>query len=223
MSDRTEAEIHPSFGVAIVTRTSAAPGVPMFQSDLLHREYISLRINGASRRRDLNHDWVHPERELVEVRMSLAQWGALVSSIGIGSGVPVTLVRKEIGERIPDPPFEPRMKANLVEVDEAVGKLLADAHASLAALTDAIEEKRGVKAIRSALSAHQSAVSNAKSNARFTVTSLTEAAEKVVSQARADIESSILAAVTLTGGHVSIESPTIPRMAEITAEVDPNE
>ena len=220
MTNRSK-ETHPSFGVASVTRTTANPGQSMFQSDLLHREYITLRISTAERQRDLNHDWVYSRDELVEMRMSLAQWGSLISSIGLGSGVPVTLERREgFSGRIPSPPHEPRMAANLVEVDGAVDKLLAEAQASLDALTEAIEEKKGVKSIRDALRNHTSRLKNAKANARFAVTTLTDAAEQVVSQARADIESSILNAINLTGGHVSIEAPTIRTLAEIEADTE---
>lgn len=211
-------ESHPSFAVAVVTRTSSSPGAPMFQSDLLHREYITLRIETATRSRDLNHDWVHPRQGLIEVRMSLSQWGALVSSMGIGSGVPVTLVRTETGGRIPDPPYEPRMRENLVEVDGAVEKLLSEAQDSLNALEEAIEEKRGVKAIREAIRMHSSKLRNARANAHYAVKTLTDAAEKVVSNARADIESSILNAVQLTGGHAPIEAPPIHTLAEIEAK-----
>lgn len=210
-------ESHPSFAVAIVNRTSSSPGAPMFQSDLLHREYITLRIETATRVRDLNHDWVHPRDGLVEVRMSLSQWGALVSSMGIGSGVPVTLVHTESSGRIPEPPYEPRMKENLVEVDGAVENLLAEAQSTLNALEEAIEEKKGVKAIREALRMHTSKLRNAKANARYAVKTLTDAAEKVVSNARADIESSILTASRLTGGQVSIEAPVLPTLAELEA------
>lgn len=220
MSTHEKEESHPSFAVAIVNRVSSNPGAPMFQSDLLHQQYISLKIETATRSRDLNHDWVHPRDGLIEVRMSLSQWGALVSSMGIGSGVPVTLTWKENGGRIPEPPYEPRMQESLVEVDGAVEKLLADAQESYEVLADAIENKKGVKAIREALRTHGFRLSNAKGNARFAVKSLTSAAEKVVNHARADIEASILNAIQLTGGKVSIESPKIRTLAEIEADTE---
>src|SRR6478735_12174096 len=87
-------DTHPAFGVAVVTRGSGS-GQALFQSDLLHRETITLRVHRAERTRMLAHDWTHPLEELVEVEFSLSQWGALVSSIGIGSGVPCTIRRTE--------------------------------------------------------------------------------------------------------------------------------
>lgn len=203
----TEDETHPAFGLAVVTRSSGTPRA-LFQSDLKHNQTIRLSIHRAVRYRDLNHDWTHPTKELIEVEMSLAQWGALVSSIGIGSGVPVTIRRTESEVQVEDVPYEPRIHESLSEVDGAVGKLLSRAQETLAALNEAIEEKKGAKAIREALRLHTSSLVNAQGNAKFAVTSLTGAAERVVSQARADIESSILTAARITGTTTSIEAPS---------------
>lgn len=202
-------EQHPSFGVAVVSRTHGTAR-SLFQSDLKHRETIKLSVHRAVRNRDLKIDWVHPREALVEVEMSLAQWGALVSSIGLGSGVPVTIRSTENEWNISAPPHAPRMAQNLGEVDTAVADLLGDADESLEAVIAAIEGKAGVKVIRDALSYHQSVLRNARSNAKFAVDTLAEAAEQVVSQARSDIESSILNAARLTGVQ-PIEAPDISK------------
>jgi hypothetical protein len=217
----TPDETHPSFAVAIVNRTTSSQGQPMFQSDLLHREFISLRIATAVRKRDLNHDWVHPREELIEIQMSLAQWGALVSSMGIGSGVPVTLVYREAAGRIPEPPHEPRMQANLDEVDGAVEKMMAETVTALGELTAAIEGKKGARAVREALVTLTARVRHARSNTKFAVKSLNAAAEKVVANARADIEASIIAAAAATGGRVSLEAPELPTVGVLEAPEEP--
>lgn len=206
--DRGREDTHPAFGVAVVNRSSGTSRT-LFQSDLRHRDTIHLSIRRAERIRDLNRDWVHPRDELIEVEMSLAQWGALVSSIGIGSGVPVTLRRTEQDVRVPEIPFEPRIAASVAETRGAVARLLARARESFEAVTDAVEGRRGVKAIRDALRTHQSVLNNAESNAAFAVTSLAEAAEDVTSQAKADIEAHILSAMALTGAPASIEAPPL--------------
>ena len=203
---KVEDEAHPAFGLAVVTRSQGTARA-LFQSDVMHRDTIRLSIHRAVRNRSLNRDWTHSTTELIEVEMSLSQWGALVSSVGLGSGVPVTIRRTENESRIPELPHESRIALNLSEVDGAVGKLLEEAEGSLAALNEAIEQKKGAKAIREAMRTHKFTLENARGNARFAVTSLSEAAEKVVSQARVDIESSILDAARLTGQTPSIEGP----------------
>ncbi|MFD4574254.1 hypothetical protein ACFWNK_19830 [Streptomyces sp. NPDC058417] len=199
------AEIHPAFGVAVVTRRSGG-GRSLFQSDLLHNETISLSVHETTRKRDLSHDWVHPGRKLVEIEMSLAQWGSLVSSMGLGSGVPVTIRRTENDPFVPEVPHQPRTAENLREVREVTDRMYARVSAATAALHEAIHEKKGVRAAKEALSALENAVAGAGINAQFTVDSLVEAGEQVVAQARADIEAHVLEVVRLTGAEPSIET-----------------
>lgn len=198
-------EIHPAFGVAVVTRRSGG-GRSLFQSDLLHNETISLSVHEATRKRDLSHDWVHPGRELVEIEMSLAQWGSLVSSMGLGSGVPVTIRRTEHDPFVAEIPHQPRTAESLREVREVTDRMYAEVRAATAALHEAIHEKKGVRATKEALNALERAVANAGNNAQFTVDSLVEAGEQVVAQARADIEAHVLEVVRLTGAEPSIET-----------------
>lgn len=204
-TDRGTVETHPAFGVAVVHRGQGS-SMALFQSDLQHQEFITLSIHQASRTRDLSHDWVHPEAEIVEVRMSMAQWGALVSSVGLGSGVPVTITSTPDDRMVPALPYAPRIAASLNEVHESVEKMLAKSRATLEVLTATIEQKKGVVATREALRSHTIALSQAEGNAVFAVTSLKEAAEDIVGQTRADIESQILAAHQQTG----LASPIVP-------------
>lgn len=199
-------EAHPAFAVAVVTRVSGG-GRSLFQSDLLHNETISLSVRQAARRRDLNHDWVHPGRELIEIEMSLAQWGSLVSAMGFGSGVPVTIRRTEHNAFVPEIPHQPRMAESLGEVREVTDRMYAEVRAATAALHEAIHAKTGVRATKEALRALENAVAHVGSNAQFAVDSLVEAGEQVVAQARSDIEAHVLEVVRLTGAEPSIEAP----------------
>lgn len=104
-------------------------------------------------------------------------------------------------------PHEPRIAENLNEVRTSVDKLLEESRASLEKLEAAIEGKQGVRAIRDALRTHRANIMNAPANAQYAVKSVSEAAEKVTSQAKADIESHVLAAAQLTGLPASVELP----------------
>ncbi|MFD4242696.1 hypothetical protein ACFWP3_14005 [Streptomyces sp. NPDC058525] len=198
-------EVHPAFGVAVVTRRHGS-GRSLFQSDLLHNETVELSVHEATRKRDLNHDWVHPGRELVEIEMSLAQWGSLVSSMGLGSGVPVTIRRTEHEPFVPEIPHQPRTAESLREVREVTDRMYAGVKAATAALHEAIHEKKGVRATKEALRVLENAVAHVGSNAQFAVDSLVEAGEQVVAQARADIEAHVLEVARLTGARPSIEA-----------------
>lgn len=63
-----------------------------------------------------------------------------------------------------------------------------------AVLRAAVDEKQGVKAVREATHALGHAIGGAESNTEFAVKSVSETAEHVVSQARADVEAHILQA-----------------------------
>lgn len=203
-------ETHPAFGVAVVTRGTGS-GRTLFQSDLRHQETITLSIQTAERMRGLNHDWVHPQKTVVEVELSLAQWGQLVSSIGIGSGVPVTMRYTETKGDLPGLPFQPRIGQSIREVRGAVGKMLARARETFEVLEEAVEQKRGVKATREALAHHKHALNGAEANADFAVQSMAEASEHLTGQAVADIEAHILRAAELTG----LESPVVLPSIEV--------
>lgn len=215
--DRGVDETHPAFGMAVVTRSSGTSR-PLFQSDLTHRETMNLSIHTASRSRDLNSDWVHADDEIIEVEMSLAQWGQLVSSVGLGSGTPVTIRHLPDNHLVPDLPYQPRIQRNLDEVDGTVDKLLEHIAGDLEVLTDVIENKRGIKATREALRNLTSSVKNTKSNTNFAVKTLTEAAEQVLSQTRADIEAQVLQATQAQG--LSIEQVPQHPLGEITTEIE---
>lgn len=203
-------ESHPAFGVAVVTRGHGTPRA-LFQSDVLHRDVITLSIQHATRTRDLNHDWVHGREPLVEIEMSLSQWGALVSSVGIGSGIPVTIRRTEGEPFTPELPHQPRLQASVDEASGAVEKMLERAAETLAAVEEAFESKKGIRAVRDALRDHRAAIANAPSNAAFAIRSVTEAGERVTSQVRADIEAQILTAAQRAGSQPTISAPVLER------------
>jgi hypothetical protein len=207
-------ETHPAFGIASVTR-STGTSTPLFQSDVLHNTTVHLSISGAVRGRHLNRDYVHGDESIVEVEMSMAQWGALVSSVGIGSGVPVTIRRTQLIDVVPDLAYEPRLQQNVTEVHTSIDKLMERSRSTLEDLTEAIEGKKGARAIREALSAHTGSITHAANNADFAVKKLVDAGEQVTSQVRADIESQILEAERFAVGTGSrIVAPEV-RLGEL--------
>jgi len=61
-------ETHPGFGMIGASRVSISPpGTNLFDSDIMHAHTIRIRIHSASRKRDLNHDWIHADKEYIEV------------------------------------------------------------------------------------------------------------------------------------------------------------
>lgn len=184
-------DVHPAFGMVQVNRHTVTPGAVLFDSDLRHGHTVVLSIMIASRKRDLNRDWIHSGREVVAVEMSEAQWASLVSSMGT-SGVPATLRRIQ-GERMPDLEYDPRLAHSMDEVKTAAARTFDKIQEAVKAY-EALDSKATAKEKRAAFAKIQSATQYAAANIDFATKSLTEHAENVVQRSRADIEAMALQA-----------------------------
>lgn len=188
VNDRGDEE-HPSFGLVQLSRISATPGVSLFDSSITHNQFVRLSVKRATRHRDLHKDWIYPVSgpDLIEVNMTLTQWGALVSSFGNGTGTPVTLHRVA-GEVMPEAPHASRLAETAREVADAARKSTERISAAAAAVLAAFEVKAGRREMATVLAALQSAVGGVPANMKFAADTLTRHAEDVVTKARADIE-----------------------------------
>lgn len=182
---------HPSWALARANVLGATPGQPMFDSDILHSRFVRLTITRARRKRDLHRDHYHGDTSpLIEIDMSQAQWGALVSSFGDGTGVPVTLSRFD-GDTTSTVPYEPRLAESIDEVRRASTdgvEPIADAYEEVMAAF----ETGGRKALRDALTDLGHRIDNAPKNMTYAAQTLVGHAENVVTKARADIEAAVL-------------------------------
>jgi hypothetical protein len=195
-------ETHPAFGKAILNKHRHTPGAVLFDSEIRHPQTVVLTIEGATRERDLNRDWIHADsRPIVEIEMSMAQWADLISSFGNGGGVPVTIRRTQNEVFVPELPYAPRLAQSQAEVEGAADRMFEEVKAKLAAVEEK-PTKANIRALRIALD-------NATPNVGFAAESLTEHVEKVVTKARADIE----AMVTLASEHAGLEAGDRPRIA----------
>lgn len=200
--DRTK-EVHPAFGLARVNRHSVTPGAVLFDSQIRHGHTVVLTISEASRTRDLQRDWLYAERAIIEIEMSEAQWGALVSSFGDGRGTPVT-IRHAPKERrpmeiVPGLEFESRMALSAKETHAAAEKAFEEIKEASAA----VEEKPTKANIRTLMNR----IENGPKNVEFASKSLTEHVENVVTKAKADIE----AMVTGYAADLGITAADVPR------------
>ncbi len=180
-----DGEQHPAWGMIGASRVSTSPpGAVLFDSDIQHAHTVIVRVSTATRRRNLNRDWNHPEREFVEVEMSEAQWASFVSSMNSGSGVPCTIRRREDVAQVPGMPFAPRLQESMAEVRGAA----AAAADKVAAAFAAYQAHKTVENLRTL----EAMIANMPANITFAASSLSEHAENVVQRARADIEAMVL-------------------------------
>lgn len=189
-------ESHPAFGMVSFNRVHATPGEVLFQSDVRHPEYVVIRVHEATRRRDLHHDWVHAERKVLEISMSMAQFASFVASAGT-EGVPATIDyvgtgKHGAGER---PGLKPasRLARTTGEVRDAA----AMAYAAIADAFAKYEEAVGMSGAgsaatkKTALRNLKAAITNAVPNVTYATRRLDEHAESVMEKSRADVEAMV--------------------------------
>lgn len=176
-------EAHPAWGLIGASRVSSGQGTPLFDSDILHRHYVVVRLRRATRSRDLGHDWKHGDEQIAEVAMSEAQWASFVSTMNVGEGVPCTIER--VGaERMPKVEHEPRLAESMSEVEDAAEKAVEAIRSAFAAYC----EKKTAANLRSL----EAVIANAPANMTYAATTLSEHAENVVQRARADVEAMVV-------------------------------
>lgn len=186
-------ESHPAYGLIGASRTSVGGldgGAVLFDSDILHNHTVRVRIKTASRKRDLHHDWIYGDHEIIEVEMSEAQWASFVSSMNVGDGVPCT-IRYVNNERVPEMAHEPRLDHSIRETHDAADRAFEQIKAAMDAY-DALDSKAPARERKEALGVLRAVIRNAVPNVDFAGQSLVEHAENVVTKARADIEAFVV-------------------------------
>ena len=189
--DERGVETHPSWALARASKVAGKRA--LFGSDVQHDHFVRVTLVEASRARSLHRDWLNGNALVIEFDMSLAQWGAFVSSFGDRQGVPATISAH--GGQVPQAPFESRLAVTAAEVADKARDATADVRDALAALEATVDGNEGKRAVKDALRRLQSTVGNLPANMRFAADSLTEHTEEVVSKARADIEAMVADAV----------------------------
>lgn len=84
---------HPSYGTLLFSRRTGAKEA-LFGSSIQHRDTICMTLHHASIERGLNRDWIHGDKVIAEVEMSYSQFAEAITSMNIGTGVPVTVQEK---------------------------------------------------------------------------------------------------------------------------------
>lgn len=201
-----EPETHPSYGFVQVSRSGGH--TPLFGSPFVHQNYMTLSIGRTTRHRSLGQDrhFGALKGELVEIALSEAQWAHMVSSVGMGGGVPCTLQR--VGGQRQDPcPEQNDVERFHQDVERSAVqamKFMDDAMAKMKALIDdkaPSKEKR--KEVLDALSTAQRKMND---SAPFMVKQLGEHMDKVVQSAKTEVESYV---------HATIVESGIQKLAEV--------
>lgn len=185
-----EKETHPSYALLSFSRISRGKGAPLFGSSIEHSETIRMEVKPAKIERSLNTDWIYDNgREYLEVEMSYSQFAEAISSMNMGSGVPVTL-RYLNGKQIEDPQFvnkrlqfEQEIKERMKVMDNKLAKLTENAH-------EILTNKKSINKGDREIIANQIASlrQEIRSNLPFVMSMFNEQMDKTVMEAKGEIE-----------------------------------
>lgn len=184
-------ESHPSYALLSFSRSSrGGSGTNLFGSSIKHNETIRMEVKPATIERSLNTDWYLPTgREYLEVEMSYSQFAEAITSMNMGSGVPVTLRYLE-GKSIPDPSFENKRQQFENEVKERMnileGKLKKLTSDSEELLVNKKSLNKGDR--ETILNQIKSLQQEIRANLPFIMNMFNEQMDKTVNEAKGEIE-----------------------------------
>lgn len=202
--DWEEKETHPSFGMIGFSRVSlSGTSKRLFGSHLEgHHSAITMRVYHGERRHTLSSDWFGTDGMLpiVEVVMSPAQFAEAITTMNVGDGVPCTIDRTERDGKIDPVPDTHETEQKKVhdgfrkDVEEMVAGLQSRRKEIATAL------KKSPKKVQKLVLGHVEKIfQEVEANMPFVLTQFEEAAEKVVAEAKAEVEAFTLNAVTKAG------------------------
>lgn len=189
-----EVERHPAYGQVGISRCQGQ--TKLFGSALdYHGSFIKLTVRRCERRHSLHRDWYFGRGEIVEVWMSHAQFAEMITTPNVGMGVPCTIrfhsTKPGPGE-IPRIADEVRTEAEKVVegFKEDQTRIVGTLHEKMAEAAVILDKKGGInkgdrEAIRDLL---EFVIREVELNRPFAVKSFQEAAEKVVTQSKAEVE-----------------------------------
>lgn len=186
--------VHPAFATIGISRISGM--ADLFGSYVGHQHYISLRISPATLYRDGYSERVHGGIDrYIEVAMSEAQWAAVIGSANVGSGVPCTLQHlSDPGEWYRGIPRLPQQQKAAERMSEQARDMVARsrerAKAALARLEPLIAKlpKKDQAAMQGII---DTLAGESKANLEFQHKCLTETQEKLVSEAKVNIDAMV--------------------------------
>lgn len=134
---------HPSYGtLAFSRRTGGA--TPLFGSSIEHRDTIAMTLYHADITRGLHQDNIYGGRPIAEVEMSYSQFAEAITSMNMGSGVPVTIRWTEKDGKIPPCDFVSKREQFTDEFKEKRKKATEDAQQLIKDITELFSQKKAL-------------------------------------------------------------------------------
>lgn len=206
---------HPSYGAITLGRVSSGGAHPMYGSSVKHRNTIRLTVHHGECKRMLAGDWYSPRDKIVEVEMTQNQWAELVSSVGMGAGVPCTI--RWLDGPVEEPPYKSKVSQFQSEFQETMNGAIESADEAIKKIEELLAKKSLTKADRAELLDLIHSVQNSvKSSAPFIYRQFVDQMEKTSTEVKGELEGwqlsrlTELAAIGLAGKEHPAELPEVP-------------
>ena len=203
-NERTTYE-HDAFGRVAVFRTHGTASV-LFGSALQHTNAVVLELTRACSVRELSHDHISEKETIARFSMSESGWASLVSSVGMGTGVPVTLesapARGTPALQMPGLLLDPvcdTFESEVRKSAEKAAKGVREVQARLEELCQPGAKPPGKKEMEELKGMLRHAGEQFAGNMAFVQNSFARAMESTVSSAKTEVEAFVFQTATRTG------------------------
>lgn len=186
LGERTQ---HPSYGSLSFSRVSGGNKV-LFGSSIQHKDTILLTLRHADIKRGLNTDWIFGDKIIAEAEMSYPQFAEAITSVNMGTGVPVTIRWTEKDGRIPECDFVNKKEQFQDELKVRLNKATSISCSLIEEVQQLFTEKKTLnKADKGDIIDKLTQIaSNINSNVNFTYKMFNEQMDKTVMEAKGEIE-----------------------------------
>jgi len=195
---KEEKDKHESYGMVGFNRCSGSPD--LFATTVTPQNFVSLTIREAEVTHNLGREWHYGGKEIVKVWLSASQFSELITTMNIGNGVPCTIKHIQ-GKRCEDPP---KVKSETIKTFDSFKEDLEKFKEQTKEINSKLEVLSKKKSIsKSDIYSLKDKMHRLnlfiESNASFILESFHENTQKVVQNAKTEIDDFIVSAVTKTG------------------------
>lgn len=181
---------HPSYGTLAFNRRNGG-STPLFGSSIEHRDTIAMTLYHADITRGLHYDSIYGNKKIVEVEMSYSQFAEVITSMNMGSGVPVTIRWTEMDGRTPACDFVSKREQFADEFKEKRQEATEESLQIIKDVTELFNQKKTLtKADKQEIISKLSKLSmDIGCNMDFIAEQFNEQIDKTVMEAKGEIES----------------------------------
>ena len=181
---------HPSYGTLAFSRRKGR-STHLFGSSIEHRDTIAMTLYHADITRGLHYDSIYGNKKIVEVEMSYSQFAEAITSMNMGSGVPVTVRWTERDGYIPECDFISKREQFADEFKEKRKEATMELQQIIKDVTELFNQKKTLtksdkKEILSKLNKLDMGIG---SNMDFIADQFNEQMDKTIMEAKCEIES----------------------------------